>query len=117
MVHDGAALAPGRYWWTVETEGLLVPGTRKGDADFEVVTEEVRRAYRAARAALDASAAPRAADLLRAHLALSHGLYGEAVAPARAALEAHPGDPLARDTLVHVLITLEHPDAETHAPP
>lgn len=108
---DVAALVPGRTYLcrlsfaTAFTERESVLG------EFTVATIAARTAFVAASAEIEARVPETLRDLVLAHFAIRMGFLAEAEAAARIYLAKNPGCLVARQTLRHVLVKLDSPEA------
>jgi hypothetical protein len=99
---DARDLAPGSgYLWEVSGEGPA--GRAQARRIFSVAPPEARARFEEARREIEARAPARVRALLLAHRALSLRHFAEAEAAARAAVAELPDEPMARETLAHVL--------------
>jgi hypothetical protein len=97
------------YVWTITIEGPL--GPVQGQRSFQVAAAGERRTFLERRGEIEARVPEELRDLVRAHVAIRLGLLGEAETAARAAHARLSGDPVARETLHHVLRLVGSPEA------
>jgi hypothetical protein len=105
-------LQPGQqYSWEVAYRGGPF-GDDSAQRAFSVATAEQRASFEQGVRRIDAVAPAEVAELLKAHYAIRGKFYREAEASARAFLDAHPRDKVARETLFQVLELLGSSEAD-----
>jgi hypothetical protein len=99
---DRPALAPGRYTWTVATEGVL-GGRTEGRRTFTVASRDEAEALARAQRTIADRAPEDVALLLAAHWALRRGFVEEAERLAREHVAQHPASAPGVETLRMIL--------------